>query len=319
MRVKLIEPLSITKELLNEYKTKLEDNGHEFISYDDKASTEEEFLERSKDAEILMIANTKLPDSVIEKSENLKLINVAFTGFDHVNVDLAKEKKIKVCNASGYSNTSVSELVIGMSLNIYRKINQSHQMTKEGKTHADYYRGLEIKDKTVAIIGTGNIGLETAKLFKAFGANLIAYSRTERQEAKDIGIEYVSLEDAFRKADIVSIHLALNKNTRGFINKELLSLMKKDAILINCARGPIIDNQALADLLNEEKIAFAGIDVFDMEPPIPSDYPLLNAKNVLLTPHIAYLTDEAMVRRAEIAFDNTLSFINGKEKNIVNN
>lgn len=319
MRVKLIEPLSITKELLEEYKRKLEDEGHEFISYDDKASTEEEFLERSKDADILMIANTKLPDSVIDNADILKLINVAFTGFDHVNVDLAKEKGIKVCNASGYSNTSVSELVIGMVLNIYRKINQSHQMTKDEKTHADYYRGLEIKDKTVAIIGTGNIGLETAKLFKAFGANVIAYSRTEKQEAKDLGIEYVSLEDAFKKADIVSIHLALNNNTRGFINKELLSSMKKDAVLINCARGPIVDNQALAELLNKDKIAFAGIDVFDMEPPIPSDYPLLNAKNVLLTPHIAYLTDEAMVRRAEIAFDNTLSFINGKEKNIVNN
>lgn len=319
MRVKLIEPLSITKELLEEYKRKLEDEGHEFISYDDKASTEDEFLERSKDADILMIANTKLPDSVIENSDILKLINVAFTGFDHINVDLAKEKGIKVCNASGYSNTSVSELVIGMVLNIYRKINQSHQMTKDEKTHADYYRGLEIKDKTVAIIGTGNIGLETAKLFKAFGANVIAYSRTEKQEAKDLGIEYVSLEDAFKKADIVSIHLALNNKTRGFINKELLSSMKKDAVLINCARGPIVDNQALADLLNEEKIGFAGIDVFDMEPPIPADYPLINAKNTLLTPHIAYLTDEAMVRRAAIAFDNTLSFINGEEKNIVNN
>lgn len=319
MRVKLIEPLSISEELLDQYKTQLEKEGHEFVSYDDKATSEEEFLERSKDADILMIANTKLPDSVIEKAENLKLINVAFTGYDHVNVDLAKEKNIKVCNASGYSNTSVSELVIGMVLNIYRKINESHNMTKKGKTHADYYHGLEIKDKTVAIIGTGNIGLETAKLFKAFGAKLIAYSRTEKQEAKDLRIEYVTLEEAFKQADIVSIHLALNKHTKGFITKDLLSLMKKDSILINCARGPIVDNQGLADLLNEEKIGFAGIDVFDMEPPIPSDYPLINAKNVLLTPHIAYLTDEAMVRRAAIAFDNTLSFINGEEKNIVNN
>lgn len=319
MRIKLIEPLSIPEELLSKYKEKLEKEGHEFVSYKDKAQTEEEFLERSKDAEILMIANTKLPDSVIEKSENLKLINVAFTGFDHVNVDLAKEKGIKVCNASGYSNTSVAELVIGMVLNIYRKISLGDPMTREGKTHLDYYRGLEIKDKTVAIIGTGNIGLETARLFKAFGANVIAYSRHENEEAKKLGVEYVSLEDAFKRADIVSVHLALNKHTRGFVNKDLLSLMKKEAILINCARGPIVDNQALADLLEEEKIAYAGIDVFDMEPPIPADYPLLNTKNILLSPHIAYLTDEAMIRRAEIAFDNSLSFARGQEKNIVNN
>ncbi len=319
MRIKLIEPLSIPEELLSKYKEKLEKEGHEFVSYKDKAQTEEEFLERSKDAEILMIANTKLPDSVIEKSENLKLINVAFTGFDHVNVDLAKEKGIKVCNASGYSNTSVAELVIGMVLNIYRKISLGDPMTREGKTHLDYYRGLEIKDKTVAIIGTGNIGLETARLFKAFGANVIAYSRHENEEAKKLGVEYVSLEDAFKRADIVSVHLALNKHTRGFVNKDLLSLMKKEAIFINCARGPIVDNQALADLLEEEKIAYAGIDVFDMEPPIPADYPLLNTKNILLSPHIAYLTDEAMIRRAEIAFDNSLSFARGQEKNIVNN
>lgn len=319
MRIKLIEPLSIPEELLSKYKEKLEKEGHEFVSYKDKAQTEEEFLERSKDAEILMIANTKLPDSVIEKSKNLKLINVAFTGFDHVNVDLAKEKGIKVCNASGYSNTSVAELVIGMVLNIYRKISLGDPMTREGKTHLDYYRGLEIKDKTVAIIGTGNIGLETARLFKAFGANVIAYSRHENEEAKKLGVEYVSLEDAFKRADIVSVHLALNKHTRGFVNKDLLSLMKKEAIFINCARGPIVDNQALADLLEEEKIAYAGIDVFDMEPPIPADYPLLNTKNILLSPHIAYLTDEAMIRRAEIAFDNSLSFARGQEKNIVNN
>lgn len=318
MKIKLIEPLSISKELLEEYKKKVEAEGHEFVSYPDKATSEEEFLERSKDAEILMIANTKLPDSVIENSPNLKLINVAFTGFDHVNVELAKEKGIKVCNASGYSNTSVSELVIGMVLSIYRKINQGHEMTKAGKTHQDYYRGLEIKDKTVAIIGTGKIGMETARLFKAFGANVIATSRTENKDALEMGIKYLPIEDAFKEADIVSIHLALNPATKGSITKELLSQMKEDAILINCARGPIIDNDGLADLLNEGKIAYAGIDVFDMEPPIPADYPLINAKNVLLAPHIAYLTDEAMVRRAEIAFDNTISFAKGEEKNIVN-
>lgn len=319
MKVKLIEPLSISKELLEEYKKSLEHAGHQFVSYDTKASSEEEFLERSKDAEILMIANTKLPDAVIEKSENLKLINVAFTGFDHVNVALAKEKGIKVCNASGYSNTSVAELVIGMTLNILRKIKESDKYTREGKTHADYYRGLEIKDKTVGIIGTGKIGLETARLFQAFGAKVIASSRSEKEQAKEMGIEYMPLEELLKKSDIVSVHLALNDSTRGYLTKDLLSLMKKDAILINCARGPIIDNAGLAQLLNDDKIAFAGIDVFDMEPPIPANYPLLNAKNTLLAPHIAYLTDEAMVRRAEIAFDNTLSFASGNEKNIVNN
>lgn len=318
MKIKLIEPLSISDDLLKEYEDKLVSQGHEFVYYNKKATSVEEFVERSKDAEILMIANTPLPDEVIKEAKDLKLINVAFTGFDHVNVDLAKKHNIRVCNASGYSNTSVAELVIGMTLNIYRMINESNKKTREGKTQADYYRGLEIKGKTVGIVGTGKIGTETARLFKAFGANVIASSRTEKKEVLDLGVKYLSLEELMSKSDIISVHLALNDKTRGYISRDLLSLMKKEAIFINCARGPIVDNKALADLLNEEKISFAGIDVFDVEPPIPGDYPLLNAKNILLTPHIAFLTDEAMVRRAEIAFDNSVSFACGKAKNIVN-
>lgn len=318
MKIKLIEPLSISDELLQDYKEKIEAAGHTFESYADKAKTEDEFLARAKDADILMIANTPLPDAVIEQAENLKLINVAFTGFDHVNVKLAAEKGIKVCNAAGYSNTSVAELVIGMVLNIFRMIKESDAATRAQKTPADYYTGMEIKDKTVGIIGTGKIGMETARLFKAFGAKVIATSRNEKPEAKELGIEYMPVEDVMKQADIVSIHLAMNEHTRGYMNQKKLSLMKPNVIFINCARGPIVDNQALADLLNDEKIAFAGIDVFDMEPPIPADYPLLQSKNTLLTPHIAFLTQEAMVRRAEIAFDNSLSFTEGNPKNIVN-
>ena len=319
MKIKLIEPLSVENSLIEEYKAKLEEQGHEFVYYTDKAQDEDEQVKRSKDADILMIANSPLSDRVIEESPNLKYINVAFTGFDHVNVDLAKEKDIKVSNASGYSNVSVSELVIGMVINIYRMLNQSDKYTRDSKTAKDYYTGLEIKGKTVGIIGTGNIGIQTAKLFKAFGAEVIAASRSEKQEALDLGIKYLPVEEVMAKSDIISIHLVLNNHTRGCISRDLLNLMKKDAILINCARGPIVDNQALADILNEEKIAFAGIDVFDMEPPIPSDYPLLNAKNTLLTPHIAFLTQESMVRRSQIAFDNTQAFIDGNLKNIVNN
>ncbi|MDN6626967.1 MAG: hydroxyacid dehydrogenase, partial [Pisciglobus halotolerans] len=120
------------------------------------------------------------------------------------------------------------------------------------------------------------------------------------------------------QADIVSLHVPLTSSTKGMISKEKLKLMKKSAILINCARGPIVDNDALADELNAERVAGAGIDVFDMEPPIPQDYKLLHAKNTILTPHVGFLTDEAMKKRAEIAFENTLSFLDGTPKNIVN-
>lgn len=307
MKVKLIEPLNVSKKLIEELSKPIKDMGHEFVYYDEKTTETDELIERSKDADIVMIANNPYPAEVVSEMDDLKLINVAFTGVDHVAVDEAKKKDIKIANAAGYSDTSVSELVIGLTLELYRQMGISHP----GK-------GMEIKDKTVGIIGTGKIGIRTAKLFHAFGANLIAYNRTEKDEAKEMGISYVELDELLAKSDIISIHLPLNNNTRDFLNKEKLEKINKDAILINCARGPIIDNKALADLLNDGKISGAGIDVFDMEPPLPKDYPLLYAKNAILTPHIAFLTEESMIRRAKIAFDNTISFLKNEPKNLIN-
>ncbi|MDO4778363.1 MAG: NAD(P)-dependent oxidoreductase [Tissierellia bacterium] len=318
MKIKLIEPLGINDELLNNYRKELENLGHEFEYYGDKAKDIDEQKKRVEGADILMIANSPLPKEAFENQKDLKLINVAFTGFDHVAMEQANKMGIKVCNASGYSNVAVAELVIGLVLDIYRMISKGDEATRGSKTHADYYTGYEIRGKTVGIIGTGNIGIETAKLFKAFGADVIAFSRTERDDVKKMGIKYKSIEEVFKNSDIISVHLPLNENTKGFITGDLLELMKPSAIFINCARGPIVDNTALSDVLNNEKIKFAGIDVFDIEPPLNQDYPLLNCKNILLSPHIAYLTKESMVRRAKIAFDNTINFLNGNPTNIVN-
>lgn len=147
-----------------------------------------------------------------------------------------------------------------------------------------------------------------AEIGRAFGCRLLAYSRTHKDEAEKLGVKYVSLDELLTESDIVSLHVPLNEHTRGLISREKIALMKPGSILINTARGPIIDSQALADALNEGKLAGAGIDVFETEPPIAADHPLLNAKNVVLMPHIAYATREALERRAEIAFNNVLSF-----------
>lgn len=224
---------------------------------------------------------------------------------------------MQIANAAGYSNTAVAELVIGLTLDVYRGISFGNDSIQQGE-EVMLYQGNEIRGKTVGIIGTGSIGLETAKLFKAFGARLIGYNRSKRQEAKELGLEYVSLDELMTQSDIISLHLPLNHETKNTLSREKLEMMKESAVLINAARGPIIDNDALAELLNEGKIAGAGIDVFDMEPPIPADYPLLSAKNALLTPHVAYLTDESMVARAHIAFENVEKFIEGNPQNIVN-
>lgn len=317
MIIKLLEPLRVPETLIEELAAPLKEAGHEFVYYNEKITDASELAKRSEDADIVIIANNPYPKEAFEAAKNLKLIDVAFTGVDHVDQAAANEKDIKIANAAGYSNTAVAELVIGLTLDVYRRISFGNDSIRQGEDVV-LYQGNEIRGKTVGIIGTGSIGLETARLFKAFGANLIGYNRSEREEAKELGLEYVSLDDLMAQSDIISVHLPLNDATKNTLSREKLTLMKESAILINAARGPIIDNEALADLLNDEKIAGAGIDVFDMEPPIPADYPLLDAKNAVLTPHVAYLTDESMVTRAHIAFDNVTKFIEGNPQNIIN-
>jgi D-3-phosphoglycerate dehydrogenase len=195
-----------------------------------------------------------------------------------------------------------------------RYISTCDAVVRDGKTSAGL-TGTEIAGKTVGIIGCGEIGFKTAKLFQAFGANVLAYARHERQEVQNAGIEYVDLDTLMSESDIISLHTPSNAETKGMISAQKIARMKQSAIFINCARGPIVDNAALAAALDEGKIAGAAIDVFDMEPPIPDDYPLLHAKNTLLTPHVAFLTKEAMVRRAKIEFDNMYAYLEGKPAN----
>lgn len=316
MIIKLLEPLGVPSALIEKLASPLEKAGHEFVYYKEKTTDTKELAERSKDADIVMIANNPYPKEAFQQAKNLKLINVAFTGVDHVDQEAAKAQNIQIANAAGYSNTAVAELVLGLTLDVLRKISFGNQSVRLGE-EVSIIQGNEIKGKTVGIIGTGNIGLETARLFKAFGAKLIGYNRSEKKAAKELELEYLSLEDVLQRSDIVSVHLPLNNETTHLLSKEKLTLMKPEAILINAARGPIIDNEALAELLNEEKIAGAGIDVFDEEPPLFEDYPLLTAKNTVLTPHVGYLTDEAMVTRAHIAFENVEKYLAGNPQNII--
>lgn len=316
MLVKLLEPLNIPSKKIEEYGEEIKDLGHEFVYYGQKTTDKEELVERSKGADIVMIANTPYPKEAIEANEDLKLINVAFTGVDHVEIPEAKKQEVLIANASGYADQAVAELAIGLVLDLYRGISYGDKTIRQEEFPGPF-QGREIAGKKVGIVGTGNIGLKTAKLFKAFGADLLGYNRSEKEAAKDLGMKYLSLEELMLESDIISLHLPLNASTKGMISKEMIQKMKKEAILINTARGGVVDNDALAANLNRGEIAGAGIDVFDMEPPIPKDYQLLNAKNTILTPHIAFLSDEAMQRRAKIAFDNTLSFLKGNPTNII--
>ena len=314
MKISLIDPLMVDNEIIEKHKEKIDGLGHEFQYFNQSAKDDDEIIERLKDSQVAIITNNKFSKKVIDNT-NLKLIDVAFTGFNHVDMAACEENDIIVENASGYSDDSVAELVIGLTIAVMRKFDQNNKNIFEDESFN--LLGQIIKGKTVGIIGTGKIGTRVIELFKAFGANILAFNRSKKDEVKNLGAKYVGLEELLKNSDIVSIHLPQNDETIGFIGKYELDLMKDKAILINCARGPIVDNKYLAKLLNEDKLR-AGIDVFDMEPPLEKDYPLRNAKNVLLTNHVGYLTEEAMKIRCEIVFDNLYKFLDGEIVNRVN-
>lgn len=314
MKISLIDPLIVDDKIIENHKKKIEKLGHTFEYFKESASSDEKIIQRLKDSDVAIITNNKFSKKVIKKT-NLKLIDVAFTGFNHVDIEACNEKGIIVENASGYSDDSVAELVIGLTISVMRKFDQNKKNMYEDESFN--LLGQIIRGKTVGVIGTGKIGTRVIELFKAFGANILAFNRSENQKAKDFGAKYVEFDELLKNSDIVTIHLPQNKETIGFIGKNELNLMKDKAILINCARGPIVDNDYLAKLLNEDKLR-AGIDVFDMEPPIDENYPLRNAKNTVLTNHIGFFTQEAMNIRCEIVFNNLYKFFDGEIVNRVN-
>ena len=313
-KIVIMESLGITAQELAQRKKPFEEQGHTFVDFP-RTTDIPTLIAQAKDADAMIIANMPMPGQVIRSCEHLKFIDVAFTGVDHVDLTAAKEKGIAVSNASGYSNEAVAELVLGMALNILRNVSAVEARCRAGQTK-DGLVGSELKGKTVGIIGYGKIGRRSAELFHAFGCKILAQSRTHKDNAPDY-VEQVSQEELLKQSDIVVLHCPLNDSTRGMINAEKIALMKKSAILINVARGPVVVSQDLADALNNGVIAAAGIDVFDKEPPLDLSEPLLNCKNCLVTPHVAFASQESMSLRAEIVFRNLEYWIAGRQENVI--
>lgn len=313
MKVAVMESLGISPEEMAERKRPFEEKGVIFEEYE-RTTNPEKLIEEAKDAEVMILANMPMPAEVLRACPKLRFIDIAFTGVDHVGLEAAKERSIAVSNASGYSNEAVAELVLGMTLSIMRNMREVEDRCRDGKTK-DGLVGCEIKGKTVGIIGLGKIGMRTAELFHAFGADILANSRT-RKDAPDY-IRQTSKEELLALSDIVVLHCPLNESTKDMIDAKSLGMMKKSAILINAARGPVVCAADLARALKDGTIAAAGIDVFDKEPPLARDEALLTAPNTLVTPHVAFATKESMSLRAEIVFDNLAAWMEGEQKNIV--
>lgn len=308
MKITCVEPLGISLEHFEELKKEFASQGHTFDYYMDRKEDPETLVARMREAEVAVISNIKLPAAVLEQCPRLQYLSVAFTGLDHIDLAYCKEYNITVQNAAGYSTTAVSELAIGLMLDLLRQVTRFDGAIRRGEGRGSYL-GRELKGKTVGVVGTGAIGTAVIRLLKAFGCQVLAYNRSEHPEVKELGAIYVSLEQLLRESDIVTLHVPLNADTNHLIGAKELKLMKKTALLINTARGNVCDIDAVAAALNNGQLLGAGFDVYENEPPLPQSHPLLNAPNCVCVPHIGYASREAFDIRADIVFDHVKEWL----------
>ncbi|NJE46710.1 hydroxyacid dehydrogenase [Thermococcus sp. GR7] len=258
---------------------------------------EDKLIELAKDVEAIIVrSKPKVTRKVIEAAPKLKVIGRAGVGLDNIDLEAAKERGIKVVNSPGASSRSVAELVVALMFAVARKIAFADRKMRGGVWAKKQCMGIELEGKTIGVVGFGRIGYNVAKLAKALGMNVLLYDPyPDEERAKEVGGKFVSLEELLKESDVVTLHVPLIDATYHMINEERLKLMKPTAILINAARGAVIDTEALVKALGEGWIAGAGLDVFEEEP-LPEGHPLTKFDNVVLTPHIGASTVEAQMR-----------------------
>ncbi len=281
-------------------------------------------IERSKDADIILSNKVVIDKAIMDALTKLKYIGVLATGYNVIDIQTAKEKGIIVTNIPTYGTQSVAQMTFALILELAHHVGYHSETVKAGKwarcEDFCYWDKplIELAGLTIGIIGFGRIGRAVANLAKAFGMQVIVYDINPPKQSDDLqDIKFAELDEIFRRSDIVSLHCPLTEQNREIVNANTLLKMKKDAFLINTSRGPLVNEQDLADALNKGEIAGAAVDVLSVEPPM-QDNPLINAKNCYITPHIAWATRAARSRLMKIAIDNIKAFLAGQAQNVVN-
>lgn len=285
-------------------------------------TSESEIVERAAQADIVLTNKTPLSAQTLGQLPKLRYVGVLATGYNIVDVQAAKAQGIIVTNVPAYSTHSVAQLVFALVLEFCHRVQRHSDSVLQGDWAGsrDFSYSvsplMELSGQTMGLIGLGQIGKQTALIAGAMGMKVIATGsgRTVPQPVE--GIEWVSLEELLQRADVVSLHCPLTPTTNGLMNAERIALMKPTAILINTARGGLLNEADVAQALNEDRLAGAGLDVLTVEPP-KSDNPLLHAKNVIITPHIAWATKEARARLMTVATQNAQAFVQDQPVNVI--
>lgn len=284
-------------------------------------ANEDTAIDRINDSEIVIADMFVCPinKKVLSKAEKLKLIVLNTTGYDKVDLDYAKSRGIKVCNAPGFATDAVAEHAFSLMMSVARKVvfgdksfrAKPFEILPDDDCHR-IFMGLNLKGKTLGVIGTGNIGRRVCEIGVGLGMKVIAHNRTEK---KITGVTFKELSSVLTESDVISLNLPLTKESEGLIDKEKLNMMKKDAILINTSRDKIVNTDALYDSLFSGKLFGVGLDVVALD---DKNHPILKLENVIFTPHSAWFTKESLDNLGEIIVDNVESFVKGNEKNIIN-
>ena len=329
MKIVFSEPEAREKDLI---KRRLE--GHELVFIDEPLSLRN--ISLFKDADILSVfVASKIDKEIISNMQNLKMIATRSTGFDHIDLETAKSKGVVVCNVPRYGENTVAEHTFALLLALIRHVVEGVEKVKNGVFSPKGLRGYDLKGKTIGVIGTGNIGRNVIKIAKGFGMKVLAYDvKPSIDLAHRMGFTYTSLEDIYRRSDILSFHVPLFPSTRHMFNKDSLKLVKKGVFIVNTSRGPVVDSEALLIGLKEGIIAGAALDVLEGESEIKEelellgkgneeykllalDYMLIHHPRVIVTPHNAFNTYEALERICNTTLDNILAFIEGRPINRV--
>ena len=290
--------------------------------YDFTENDPDLILDRIGDSEIVLLAYTKLDRDILSKARHIKYIGVLSTGYNSIDLEAAREFGIVVCNTPGYGTDAVAQFSLALLLELCLRVGHHNDEVRKGRWrevgywHFGDYPLIELADKTIGIIGLGQIGLAAAKIYKAMGMEVLAYNRSYKKEAADI-LNQLSLDEVLEKSDIIDLHLPLNDETRNILDDKAFYKMKDGVIIINTARGGLIDEKALMRALDNKKVYAAGLDVVKNEP-IDKDNPLLKYDNVIVTPHMAWGPTETREKLLNIAIENLKSYLDGKIKNQVN-
>lgn len=287
-----------------------------------RTNTQEEIIKRIDDAEIVLLNKVPITETILDACPSVKLICCLATGYNVVDIEAAKQRNIAVCNVPAYSTHAVAQFTFALLLELCHRIGHHSELVHNGAwVNCPNFcfwdtSQVELAGKTIGIIGFGQIGQQVGKIASAMGMRVLAYSRSRRPEAEHIG-EYVDFDTLLAQSDVITLHCPLFPETNHLINQNSLSKMKQGAILLNTARGPIIDEQAVADALRSGKLGGAAVDVVSEEP-MKADNPLLKAPNCIITPHMAWAAIETRQRILDVTMKNIQCFLDGRPINIVN-